>query len=312
MRYANRRLGIVLVALTAVFVGHPDGSAGSSGDPRPGGALASMTSRDDGVRLEGQRIDPGGAAQGSSPRAASGPQPRTRTLVQTVVTPGCPGNNPNITGRPSDGACQHLVATCNDPGDVPGSIIWIWQRPANGDGPWQHVGSRCAHDGADTPPPAAPVITPAMVQRAFRDLPFAQPRTHVQPEGNITLVNLPTYYQVRWPTTGYQPDETAAVTLLGLTLQIRPTLTSYTYDFGDGTRHGPTTDPGGTYPHGRIRHTYRDTAAAEPVRTTATYSGQYRLPGGTWQDIGITVPITGPTTTVIVKQARNRLIDGTS
>ena len=78
-----------------------------------------------------------------------------------------------------------------------------------------------------------------MLRRAFARLTFAKPLTHVQPEGNITLVNLPTYYQVRWPAAGYQPGEVATVTLLGRTVQIRPRATTYTYDFGDGHHAGP-------------------------------------------------------------------------
>ena len=44
---------------------------------------------------------------------------------------------------------------------------------------------------------------------------FALPGVHVQPEGNVTLVNLPTYFEVRWPAQGVQPREIATVQLLG-------------------------------------------------------------------------------------------------
>jgi hypothetical protein len=231
--------------------------------------------------------------------------------VERVATPACTGNDPNTPGRALDGACPLLAEACTAPGQIRGSLSWIWQRPTTGNAPWQRTGATCATQPTDTTTaPTAPVITPAMLRHAFRDLPFARPHTHVQPEGNITLVNLPTYYQVRWPTTGYQPGETTTITLLGATITIRPTATAYTYDFGDGTHHGPTTDPGGTYPTGHITHTYLDTNPGEPSHITATYSGQYKLPHGTWQDIGITIPVTGPTTTVTVKQAHNELIDG--
>ncbi|GAA4345568.1 hypothetical protein GCM10023145_02260 [Angustibacter luteus] len=155
---------------------------------------------------------------------------------------------------------------------------------------------------------ARPGVTQAMLRRAFARLAFAKPITYVQPEGNITLVNLPTYYQVRWPATGYQPGEVATITLLGRTVQIRPQASTYTYDFGDGHHQGPTANPGGTYPRGTIRHTYLDHGHAD-VHVQAAYTGQYRLPGDTWQDIDLTVPITGPPVDVQIKQAHAVLLD---
>ena len=146
------------------------------------------------------------------------------------------------------------------------------------------------------------------MQRAFRQLHFAHPRAHVQPEGNVTLVHLPTYFQVTWPHAGFQPGEVATVQLLGRTVRLRPRAVSYTYRFGDGSRLGPTSDPGGTYPSGRVRHTYERTGEA-PVRIEATYSGDYQLGGGGWEPIDVTVPVAGDPVTVEVRQARARLED---
>jgi hypothetical protein len=153
---------------------------------------------------------------------------------------------------------------------------------------------------------AAPGVTRALVQRAFRELHFAHPQVHVQPEGNVTLVNLPTYYEVRWPTAGFQPGEVATVRLLGRTVRGRPRAVSYTYRFGDGSRLGPTSDAGGPYPTGRVRHTYERTGDL-PVSIEATYTGDYQLGGGTWEPIDVRVPITGEAVTVEVRQARARL-----
>jgi hypothetical protein len=147
-----------------------------------------------------------------------------------------------------------------------------------------------------------------MVQRAFRQLHFAHPQVHVQPEGNVTLVNLPTYYQVRWPDEGFEPGEVATVTLLGRTMRLRPKAVSYTYRFGDGDSAGPTSDAGGAYPDGAIRHVYRDTGAAQ-VSAQVIYTGDYSL-GGAWQPIDVTVPVDGASVTVDVKQARAQLESG--
>ena len=151
-----------------------------------------------------------------------------------------------------------------------------------------------------------PGVTRGLVQRAFRQLHFAHPVVHVQPEGNVTLVNLPTYYEVRWPVEGLEPGEVASVRLLGRVVRLRPRAVSYTYRFGDGTSLGPTSDAGGTYPHGRVRHTYRR-AGDVPVSIEATYTGDYQLAGGAWEPIDLRVPVAGDPVTVQVREARARL-----
>ncbi|MGN6611278.1 MAG: PKD domain-containing protein, partial [Angustibacter sp.] len=145
-----------------------------------------------------------------------------------------------------------------------------------------------------------------LVQRAFRQLHFAHPGAHVQPEGNLTLVNLPTYYQVRWSKAGFEPGEEARVRLLGRTVRLRPRAVSYTYRFGDGSRLGPTSDAGGPYPGGRVRHTYERTGDV-PVSVDASYTGDYQLGDGAWEPIDLTVPVGGDPVTVQVRQARARL-----
>jgi hypothetical protein len=78
--------------------------------------------------------------------------------------------------------------------------------------------------------------------------PVAKPTVHIQPEGKVTLVTLPTYFTVAWPEAGFQPGEADTLTMLGQRVQIRPTLDSYSHVFGDGTTLGPTTSAGGLTP----------------------------------------------------------------
>lgn len=145
-----------------------------------------------------------------------------------------------------------------------------------------------------------------MVERAFRRLVFARPGLHVQPEGDVTLVNLPTYFQVRWPVAGLQPGEVAVVRLLGREVRLRPKVVGFTYRFGDGASAGPTSDAGGLFPSGGVRHTYLATGVA-PVRVEVTYTGEYALPGGAWAPIDVVVPVAGDRQPLQVKQARARL-----
>jgi hypothetical protein len=50
--------------------------------------------------------------------------------------------------------------------------------------------------------------------RVARNTAFAKPAAHIQPEGNITLVTLPTYFAATWPQAGFQPGEIDTVTLI--------------------------------------------------------------------------------------------------
>jgi len=146
-----------------------------------------------------------------------------------------------------------------------------------------------------------------MIVRAFSLTPFAKPGLHLQPEGNVTLVTLPAFFEVRWPTAGYQPGEINTVTLLGYTVRIRPTLQSLTYRFGDGMYLGPTQDPGGPYPTGHITRTYT-TAGTYQTNVDITYSGEFSINGGTWIPIPDTATITGPPQTLTVRTAKNQLV----
>lgn len=156
----------------------------------------------------------------------------------------------------------------------------------------------------------APALTLGQVQTAFLELPFARPRVAVQPVGNVTLVNLPTYYQVQWSEAGLAPgDVSGPVRILSWTVEFRIAIDSYTYRFGDGNSSKPTTDPGGSYPNGKVRHTYLKTQKRAPVKVDAELVGQYRVDGGPWQPLpGVADLQNEPVTTLQVKQARARLI----
>lgn len=181
------------------------------------------------------------------------------------------------------------------------------RRLRGSDGTWQDAGYFCGSDPV-TGQPAIP--TRAQIEQAFLELPFAKPTVSVQPRGNVTLVNLPTYYQVHWPEAGLAPgDISEPVQLLSWSIEFRIKIDSYTYSFGDGTTSEPTTDPGGTYPDGAIRHSYTATRKDAAVKVDAQLTGDFRVNGGAWQ------PLTGvadlqdePVTTLQVKQARTRLI----
>lgn len=258
--------------------------------------------------------DPGRSEDEGAPPAGAGEQVGiSRPRSERTSTPGCPGNDPN-TEAADDVSCTYLVTACFVQGLGPGPMTWIWSRPLDGagnpTGRWVRTGLSCNVPPAATDAgPPRPALTIDLIRTAFREVDFAVPTLHVQPEGGVTLVNLPTYFEVQWPAEGFEPDEVATVTLLGRSVRIRPLSKTYTYRFGDGSDLGPTKDAGGPYPTGTVQHVYDDPAAPS-ADATATYGGLFSVDGGEWQDVGETVEIAGPATGVRVREARARLEAG--
>ena len=112
----------------------------------------------------------------------------------------------------------------------------------------------------------------AMIREAFHDTDFSVPTLNIQPEGDVTLVNLPTYFEVMFPEDGFGPEEVDTPDpgrLLGYRIEVRPLLKSVTYHLGDQDI-GPTTSLGGPHPTGDIRATYPSPAPTRCARTSST------------------------------------------
>ena len=116
-------------------------------------------------------------------------------------------------------------------------------------------------------PGGSRALTMAMIRDAFHDTDFSVPTVNIQPEGDVTLVNLPTYFEVQFPAAGFGPDEVDTpdpARLLGYHIEVRPRLKSITYHLGT-TTIGPTTSLGGPHPTGDIRATYTQPGAHRGV-----------------------------------------------
>jgi hypothetical protein len=94
--------------------------------------------------------------------------------------------------------------------------------------------------------------------------------------------------------------------MLGFRVEIRPSLESVTYHWGDGATSGPTTSLGGPFPSGDISHAYTRSGTYS-LRADVTYAGQYRVNGGAWLRIPGTVTIRGTPLPIQVKTATTRL-----
>ena len=246
---------------------------------------------------QGARVWMNSAQANQAARAGENPGVRYRYVSISYCA-----NHPGDAG--ADQLCNAAFIVCanNAPEQGLGPAIRIF-RQAEGTSDWEFRGISCFPDLIDD----GPSLTMAMIVQAFHDTAFAVPQVVTQPKGDVTLVSLPTYYQVVWPQDGFEPGEVDQVDLLGYQVQIRPRLDAVVYHFGDGTSLGPTTDLGGPYPTGGVVHAYTSKGTF-PARADATYGGQFRVNDGEWTDIPGTAAITGAETMVTVKESRARLV----
>lgn len=187
--------------------------------------------------------------------------------------------------------------------------LYVWRRLA-GTSQWFWNGTSCGSANLpNTVEPAPAVPTLNQIVLAFRELPFAKPTVNIQPEGDVTLVNLPTYFEAHWPATKLGPgDVSEKVQLLSWSIEFRINPASYKYSYGDGTESDWTDDLGGPYPEGLIRHTYKQPTPAAKVKVDATLTGSYRVNDGSWVDLdGVADLQQEPVTTLQVREAKARL-----
>ncbi|NHI20647.1 hypothetical protein H9L10_07405 [Phycicoccus endophyticus] len=172
-------------------------------------------------------------------------------------------------------------------------------------GEWVEVALTCWPEAV---PGNENALTMAMIRDAFHDTDFTVPTVNIQPEGDVTLVNLPTFFEARFPDAGFGPDEVDhpdPARLLGHPIDVRPRLKSVTYHLGEDTV-GPTQDLGGPYPDGSVVQTYTRPGRYQ-VRLDIVYTGQFRVGGGAWVDIPGEVALQGTPVTLTVREATARL-----
>lgn len=224
--------------------------------------------------------------------------------------------HPNTPDNPKQEICGTAIQYCETYApDSPGPHAHIYRRIADQNGPrsgWEVIAPTCFTPLVPTRSgQPAEELTEAMIIDAFHRTDFALPQTVVQPPDGRTLVNLPVYFELSWPEAGFEPEEIDTTTIVGHQVRIRPTLVAITYNTGDGTAIGPTTDTGGPHPTGTITHTYTVRANDLAPYISVEYGGQVSIDGGPWNTIPATATIDGPTTTLDVLTSKNRLYDGT-
>lgn len=133
---------------------------------------------------------------------------------------------------------------------------------------------------------------PALVLRAFQRVPLPEPQISIQPPKGKTLVGLETIF-----STKAEPF-TRTLTLLGRQVQLKIEPSSFTWLHGDDTTQS-TDWPGKPWNSnqpdidGYITHRYEHTGTVRPG-VEVTWSAQYRVGNGPWQDVNGTVSRTSP------------------
>ena len=221
-----------------------------------------------------------------------------------------------LPGSPTAGnQCLRFNVMCQSgnaaAGLGPPIAVWIREVDESGspvvNARWQKKGDTCFPELM----PGSGVLTMDMIREAFHETDFALPTLNIQPEGDVTLVNLPTYFEVRFPEGGFGPNEVDTpdpARLLGYRIEVRPVLKSVTYQLG-ATTVGPTTSLGGPHPTGDVRATYTRPGQHE-VRADIVYTGQFRVGGSQWFDIPGEVDLRGEPVTLTVREAKARLYTG--
>lgn len=138
-------------------------------------------------------------------------------------------------------------------------------------------------------------VTWEQVLAQWRVVLFPQLVVHVQPKGR-TLVN--------YDTIVYTDDNgvtVRTVTLLGFPVVVRATPVRFTWSFGDGTTVS-TESPGAPFPAKEITHKYLKRGSVS-LTVTAHYAASFEVAGTGPQYVDGTIPVTGPATSLQVREA---------
>lgn len=252
----------------------------------------------------------------------------TRAETQTgySCTTGAAGTNCNS----SRNACQ--VGTdynINSNGDVlatPSSrsaqggsqdkVTLEINRVDSADGSRELLGYDCRAPGTATPPtgagartgtgaPAADAPAPIVITVSlsdFANMPIKPLAAHAGPTDGWLPVNMP---NVLYTDTKAQELD---VELLDTPVAIRATPISYEWDLGDGNTI-TTDNPGKPYPSEIVSSTY-STEGWYDITLTTTFTGQFAVNGGPWQDIDGSIEVVSDPVPIYSKSLESRLVDG--
>ncbi len=178
------------------------------------------------------------------------------------------------------------------------------------------LGYRCVDTAARPKPAAAPAADPAapgvpapapepvvvvVTQSDFASLPVAPAVAHAGPPSGYLPVNMDLIAYAE------SQEQTLDTVLLGTPVQVRATPVEYRWDFGDGNTI-TTHTPGRPYPAKDIVNRYEHEGWYD-ITLSTTYTGQYSVAGGPWEDIDGTVTIDSAPVSIYSRSFESHLVD---
>ncbi len=261
MRLARSVLALVIIGCVC-FVGPKAVASGSSCDFVSGGLNnCRSTEQRPGRTPPSRPHNPGGSGGGGSHDSDRG----TKNTGGGGSGGGSGGGESNCSTQKTAGGGQQT--TCLD---MPGS-------PGGGGG-----------GGGAGPAPLAPPPVPTVTEHDFQNFTIPPSVPH----------SWPADWGVAHRRTAFWADSATRyidLTLLGQAVTVRATPVSYQWDFGDGARKNMKT-PGSkprTLDRASLFHVYQRPAKVS-VRVITTYTGEYRVGNGGWQDIPGTAAVASP------------------
>ncbi|WP_262425650.1 PKD domain-containing protein [Brachybacterium sp. Z12] len=163
------------------------------------------------------------------------------------------------------------------------------------------LGIRCARPNTPEFDKAPPVVI-TVTQSDFARMPVKPLQAHAGPTDGWLAVNM---INVLYAES--EPQE-LSVELLDTPVAIRATPRSYHWNLGDGNTI-TTTNPGKPYPSEVVSATYAQEGWYD-ITLTTTFSGQFSVAGGEWQDIDGTIEVTSDPVPIYSKSLESRLVNG--
>lgn len=174
-------------------------------------------------------------------------------------------------------------------------------RVDNETGEQSDLGIRCALPGTPEYEEAPPVVI-TVTQSDFARMPVEPLQAHAGPDDGWLPVNMVNVLHAE------SEPQMLSVELLGTPVAIRATPVSYHWDLGDGNTI-TTTNPGKPYPSEVVSTTYAQEGWYD-ITLTTTFSGQFSVAGGEWQDIDGTIEVTSDPVPIYSKSLESRLVNG--
>jgi len=174
-------------------------------------------------------------------------------------------------------------------------------RIDNESGERTDLGIRCALPGTPEYEEAPPVVI-TVSQSDFARMPVKPLQAHAGPDDGWLPVNMVNVLHAE------SEPQILSVELLDTPVAIRATPVSYYWDLGDGNTI-TTTNPGKPYPSEVVSATYTQEGWYD-ITLTTTFSGQFSVTGGEWQDIDGTIEVTSDPVPIYSKSLESRLVNG--